>query len=108
MLSALRRGGWLGCALLVMGLLPAQADVIFSTSCVGAGRSSACTTIRHRTFVLPAGAILWTACAEREAAEAAERERPWLARCKPAAEHDQYGVKRYRYAAAGCEFGRYD
>ena len=92
MLSVLRPGIWLGCAVTVMGLFPAHADII----------------VRSRTIGLPAGVRLWTARAEREEAEAAERERLWLARCRPTVEHDQYGVRRYRYAAAGCEYGRYE
>jgi len=41
----------------------------------------------------------------REEAEAAERERRWVARCRPVIRQDQYGVARYRYAAPGCEYG---
>jgi hypothetical protein len=44
---------------------------------------------------------------ERDAAEAAERDRKWAARCKPVVRFDRYGVQRYGYAAPGCEFGRY-
>ena len=55
-------------------------------------------------------AIAWLAgFALRERAEqaaAAERERRWLARCRPVVQQDQFGVGRYRYAAPGCEFGR--
>lgn len=43
-----------------------------------------------------------------EQAAAAERERRWLARCKPVVEQDEFGVGRYHYAAPGCEFGRTD
>jgi hypothetical protein len=45
---------------------------------------------------------------ERDAAESAERDRLWAARCRPQARVDQYGVRRYHYAAPGCEFGRYE
>ena len=38
-------------------------------------------------------------------AEAAERERQWVARCRPVIWQDRYGVGRYEYAAPGCEFG---
>jgi hypothetical protein len=41
----------------------------------------------------------------REEAEVAERERRWVARCRPIILQDQYGVARYRYAAPGCEYG---
>ena len=43
---------------------------------------------------------------EREQAESAERERRWAERCQPIVRYDRYGVGRYFYAAAGCEFGR--
>jgi hypothetical protein len=42
----------------------------------------------------------------RDAAESAERERKWAARCKPEIRQDRFGVSRYRYAAPGCEFGK--
>lgn len=41
-----------------------------------------------------------------EIAESRERERRWVARCRPALRQDAYGVNRYVYAAPGCEFGR--
>jgi hypothetical protein len=85
-------------------LTPAEADRVRTSTCVRSGGLSSCTTV-WRTG---AGTVLWTPQTEREAAESAERERLWLARCRPVADTDQYGVKRYRYAAAGCEFGRYD
>jgi len=42
---------------------------------------------------------------EAEKALAAERDRKWQARCRPAVFQDHYGVARYEYAASGCEFG---
>jgi hypothetical protein len=42
---------------------------------------------------------------EADKARAAERDRKWLARCRPIVAQDHYGVPRYHYAAAGCEFG---
>jgi hypothetical protein len=44
---------------------------------------------------------------EKEAAASAERDRLWVARCRPVSRTDAYGVSRLRYAAPGCEFGRY-
>jgi len=41
-----------------------------------------------------------------ERAAAAERERAWVERCLPVIEPDRFGVDRYHYSAAGCEFGR--
>jgi hypothetical protein len=43
---------------------------------------------------------------DRETAEADEHYRKWLDRCRPVVKDDKYGVGRYTYAAAGCEFGR--
>ena len=40
-----------------------------------------------------------------EQTRAAERDRKWVAHCRPVIRHDQYGVARYQYAASGCEFG---
>jgi hypothetical protein len=42
----------------------------------------------------------------QEEAEFVERDRKWVARCRPVIRQDQYGVGRYYYAAPGCEFGR--
>jgi len=42
-----------------------------------------------------------------EEAEAAERERRWVAHCRPVTKQDQFGVPRYQYAAPGCEFGKF-
>ena len=45
---------------------------------------------------------------DKDVAEAADHERQWRARCRPVLREDAYGVRRYRYAAPGCEFGRYE
>jgi hypothetical protein len=37
--------------------------------------------------------------------QAAARDRKWIERCRPVIAQDRYGVARYHYAAAGCEFG---
>jgi len=42
---------------------------------------------------------------EEEKAQAAARERRWLAQCQPEIRRDPYGVARYIYAARGCEYG---
>ena len=40
-----------------------------------------------------------------EQADATTRDRKWVADCKPFIVQDRYGVSRYQYAHAGCEFG---
>jgi len=42
---------------------------------------------------------------DEERAQAAARERKWLAQCQPEIRRDPYGVARYVYAARGCEYG---
>jgi hypothetical protein len=42
---------------------------------------------------------------DEERAQAAARERNWLAQCQPEIRRDPYGVARYIYAARGCEYG---
>jgi hypothetical protein len=42
---------------------------------------------------------------DEERAQAAARERKWLAQCQPVIRRDPYGVARYQYAARGCEYG---
>jgi hypothetical protein len=93
---------------LILTSMPAQADRSVTTTCVRTGGAATCTTIWKRGLGDSVEPALWTPRAQRDAAASAERERLWLARCRPVAEFDRYGVKRYRYAAAGCEFGRYE
>ena len=45
---------------------------------------------------------------EKEIADAAARGRLWEARCRPTIRQDHYGVRRYHYAAPGCEYGKYE
>lgn len=42
---------------------------------------------------------------DADRARQAERDREWVARCRPIIVQDGYGVPRYHYAAPGCEFG---
>jgi hypothetical protein len=75
------------------------------TSCVGGFTSGNCVR-RWQWYEGPNH----TAVARDAQNDAAARERfgKWEARCKPVIKQDQYGVGRYHYAAAGCEFGRYE
>jgi hypothetical protein len=45
---------------------------------------------------------------DEDRARAAAREKRWVERCQPVILPDAFGVPRYVYAAAGCEFGRLD
>jgi hypothetical protein len=81
----------------------ASADGIRNTTCLTSGGGISCTTYWQRTG---GGQVLPWQIDPRETAASAERERRWLARCRPTARQDQFGVSRYSYAAAGCEFGK--
>jgi hypothetical protein len=82
---------------------PAHADGIRNTTCIATGGAFSCTTQWQRTG---GGQVLPWQIDTRETAAAAERERKWLARCRPVSRQDQFGVSRYSYAATGCEFGK--
>jgi hypothetical protein len=82
---------------------PAHAGGTRNTTCIASGGAFSCTTQWQRTG---GGQVLPWQIDPRETAAAAERERKWRTRCRPVARQDQFGVSRYSYAAAGCEFGR--
>jgi len=86
-------------------LTSAHAGGAGDIGCVGTGRSFNCA---GQWSLAPGDPYVRTvpeALDETEKAQLTERERKWLARCKPVIEHDSYGVARYRYSASGCEFG---
>ena len=90
-------------ACLALSAVPALADGIRNTSCLHAAGTFMCTTQwRHGA----GGQYLPWKVDHREVAASAERERKWLARCRPVARQDRLGVSRYVYAASGCEFGK--
>jgi hypothetical protein len=45
---------------------------------------------------------------EKDVADAAARDGLWQARCRPVIRQDASGVRRYQYAASGCEYGKYE
>lgn len=85
-------------------LTSASADTLIVGGCVGGGGAINCAV-----RVGPAGDPYIRSVpapqsdAERE--RSAERDRKWINRCRPVIAQDQFGVPRYHYAAAGCEFG---
>jgi hypothetical protein len=101
----------IGCAaalasLTMLMLSPAQADNTRSTNCVGSRWSVSCVTTWRGGVVDPYVRDL-APRSEQDIAESKERERQWEARCHPTTQQDRYGVSRYVYASAGCEFGSY-
>ena len=90
-------------AFLIASLAPAWADGIRTTTCIGIAGASTCTT---QWRYMGNGSVYPWQIDPRETAASAERERKWLARCRPVAKEDSLGVNRYVYAASGCEFGK--
>ncbi len=78
-----------------------------SFSCVGSSGSITCAGSYGERSGDPH--VISVARADDESAVkgAQERERRWVAYCAPTVAYDRYGVGRYVYAVAGCEFGRY-
>jgi len=91
------------CLIVALATPPAQADGIRNTTCLQTGGAFSCTS--HWRHVTGSQYLPWQTD-PRETAASAERERKWLARCRPVATEDQFGISRYRYAAKGCEFGK--
>ena len=90
---------------LVLWVSNALADTVRGsrqTSCVGSWGLGSCVTHWYKTWDddRPRQKT------EQEIAESAERDRKWVARCRPVLRQDRYGVDRYEYAAPGCDYGR--
>ena len=93
-------------ALLPFLTAPAQAGGRFTATCIGSPGVISCVG------GVPGGfsqiVKLPPPRDEVEAAASAERDRLWLARCRPVSRIDPYGVRRFAYTAPGCEFGQYE
>ena len=92
----------------LLGPSAAQAGDRWSVNCVGARGLFSCVEQWG-----PGGSIVQVIKVpsprdDQEAAAAAERDRKWVARCRPASQLDDYGVRRFYYAAPGCEFGKHE
>jgi hypothetical protein len=88
-----------------VGLAPARADGSAAVNCVGSHGSVSCAA-QWGPRVHPHIRRYSAPRDEQLEKEAAARERRWVARCRPVAKEDPYGVSRYQYAAPGCEFGK--
>jgi hypothetical protein len=82
----------------------ARAGGIGDLSCLGMAKSFSCA---GRWDMAPGDPYVRPVPEPSEAQKAAlrERDRKWLAHCRPVVERDPFGVARYRYAVPGCEFG---
>jgi hypothetical protein len=83
---------------------PTHAGTVIDPNCVGPAKSFNCAA-QCGTAGDPYVRQVPQELGEAEKARLATRDHKWLARCRPVIERDRYGVARYSYAAAGCEFG---
>lgn len=97
-----------GFALQVLFFTPAMADYTIKGGCVGGWGSGNCAVTIRKGAIGPVGIYKVEEPRGEELAEAMERDRKWVVRCKPVIRQDAYGVGKYHYAASGCEFGKSD
>ncbi len=104
--SASRSAVLAGAAIMlsVITVSSARAGSVAGLNCVGGGRSFNCVG-QWGVGGDPYVRTVPEAFGEAERAQAAARDHKWQTRCHPVVEHDIYGVARYQYSAAGCEFG---
>lgn len=86
---------------------PAKAEVMARGGCIGGifGSRSVNCVVRWGEAGDPYIRTVPQPADETARSQAAERERKWEQRCRPTIAQDRFGVPRYRYSAAGCEFG---
>ena len=95
--------------LMVAGLTPVRAEEgVFADDCLHSRGSVSCAGFWRDRLVNPNIIPVPQPGSEAAAEEAAERDRRWVARCRPIIRQDQYGVSRYHYAVPGCEYGKYE
>ena len=87
-----------------MTLTSAYAGGVGNMSCIGGPGSVNCVE-QWGPGGDPNVRVVPQALGDDERAQAAARERKWLAQCHPVVRRDPYGVARYLYAARGCEYG---
>jgi hypothetical protein len=58
-----------------------------------------------RTHILALLALTLTAATQAQAQSKVQLHNDWAARCEPKVVSDKYGVDRYVYQQAGCEYG---
>jgi hypothetical protein len=66
-----------------------------------------CVETRHE-LVNPYVILVPPPQTDRDVADVASRDRLWQARCRPVIRQDVQGVRRYQYAAPGCDYGKYE
>lgn len=83
---------------------PAESAASLMGGCAGSGDAVTCS-MQWGPPVNPFIRIVPRPADAAEQTLATERDRRWVAYCRPFIVQDRYGVPRYHYARAGCEFG---
>lgn len=104
--AASRTTACIGAALTlsILALTPARAGSVTNSGCVGSWASYSCAQV-SADGGNPYVRLIPEPLGETERGQLAARDRRWVDHCHPVAQYDRYGVGRYRYSAAGCEFG---
>jgi hypothetical protein len=105
-----------GLAVLIAAALsitaPARAEptaIGGAFSCFGSVfESRTCVWVEGPTRANPHIIHVPQPASDEERARAEARDKRWVARCNPRIVQDKFGVPRYVYAAAGCEYGKLD
>jgi hypothetical protein len=104
---------WLAAlALLALSIMAAPArseprDRTHTFNCFGSANMRSCVATSRSGRFNP-NVINVPAPKGDDLAAAEARDRRWEERCNPVIRQDQFGMPRYSYGAAGCEFGRLD
>jgi hypothetical protein len=98
--------GVIALALLGTAVTSAQAGRIRSTQCAGGWFYHISCVTQWGEATDPYLRAIPGPRSVQEEADFAERDRKWVAYCRPVIKPDRYGVERYHYAAPGCEHGR--
>lgn len=104
--AASRTTARIGAALIlsILALTPARAGSVTNNGCVGSWASYSCAQVSTEGGN-PYVRLVPEPLGENERGQLAARDRRWVDHCHPVVHYDRYGVARYRYSAAGCEFG---
>ena len=104
--AASRTTARIGAALVlsILALTPALAGSVTNNGCAGSWASYNCAQVSAEGGN-PYVRLVPEPLGENERGQLAARDRRWVDHCHPVVQYDHYGVARYRYSAAGCEFG---
>jgi hypothetical protein len=96
-----------GAAFTLSMIAVSYADTLYVGGCTGGAGAANCV-LRVGPAGDPYVRTVPQPSNDVDKARATERDHRWMSRCRPIIAQDRYGVPRYHYAAAGCEFGVID